>query len=76
MSDRYETPRWDDEPEELGRREVLAEEVPEQTVEPVEPDLDASSENVLDGWPAAGTAPPEAEPEAEAEAEAAARGRG
>ncbi len=54
MSDRYETPRWDDEPEELV--------VGGNPVAPVEDDVDevgagedieASSENVLDGWPAA-----------------------
>ena len=43
MSDRYETPSWDDEPDELTTRtEGPAE----------EPGLDSSSENVLDGWPA------------------------
>ena len=50
MSDRYETPRWDDEP-----RDLLASE--ESATEPLDAadgdsDLDASSENVLDGWPA------------------------
>jgi 6,7-dimethyl-8-ribityllumazine synthase len=50
MSDRYETPRWDDEPEELLASEESATEMPDATER--ESDLDASSENVLDGWPA------------------------
>jgi len=50
MSDRYETPRWDDEPEDLLAGETRPASDP---VEGAESDLDASSENVLDGWPAA-----------------------
>ena len=51
MSDRYETPRWDDEPRDL----LASEESVAPTPDPAEgeSDLDASSENVLDGWPAA-----------------------
>jgi 6,7-dimethyl-8-ribityllumazine synthase len=51
MSDRYETPRWDDEP----RDPVANEESGASVSDPSEEgsDLDASSENVLDGWPAA-----------------------
>lgn len=51
MSDRYETPRWDDEPEDLLAGEGSAAAMPSETEG--ETDLDASSENVLDGWPAA-----------------------
>ena len=51
MSDRYETPRWDDEPKDLLASEEPAAEMPDATEG--ESDLDASSENVLDGWPAA-----------------------
>ncbi len=51
MSDRYETPRWDDEPSDLLASEESATEIPGATED--ESDLDASSENVLDGWPAA-----------------------
>ena len=57
MSDRYETPRWDDEPKNLpgsddlpGSEEASAD-APDETEDGS--DLDASSENVLDGWPAA-----------------------
>ena len=50
MSDRYETPRWDDEPEELLASKESAADLPDVTEG--ESDLDASSENVLDGWPA------------------------
>ena len=50
MSDRYETPRWDDEPEDLLAGETRAADDP---VSADESDLDVSSENVLDGWPAA-----------------------
>jgi len=49
MSDRFETPRWDDEPQELGSRDAAAAE--KQADVPDAADLDASSENVLDGWP-------------------------
>ena len=53
MSDRYETPRWDDEPEELVVGGELAGDAPDDGDEAVaEVDLEASSENVLDGWPA------------------------
>jgi 6,7-dimethyl-8-ribityllumazine synthase len=52
MSDRYETPRWDDEPKDLLASEVSATDMPE-AIEDDEVDLEASSENVLDGWPAA-----------------------
>ena len=51
MSDRFETPRWDDEPQELGSRGAAAAE--KQADEPDVSDVDASSENVLDGWPVA-----------------------
>jgi 6,7-dimethyl-8-ribityllumazine synthase len=61
MSDRYETPSWDDEPEEPGSAAVAGGDVrvtgmgDAEAREPDsrEADLDASSENVLDGWPAA-----------------------
>ncbi len=65
MSDRYETPRWDDEPEELGRRYEPAQETPPAPeTAPEQPagaeagpnedsDLDVSSENVLESWAAA-----------------------
>ncbi len=49
MSDRYETPRWDDELEEIGDVDGAGEDTAVGGVE--ESDLDASSENVLDGWP-------------------------
>jgi len=67
MSDRYETPRWDDEPDDLETRSPVANEgyePPEAGAEVGEPNLDASSENVLDGWPAVD---PDAEPEDEDE---------
>lgn len=65
MSDRHNTPRWDDELEELESDDVVAEERP--TAEVGESDLDASSENVLDGWPAADVAADvEAAPDADA----------
>jgi 6,7-dimethyl-8-ribityllumazine synthase len=85
MSDRYETPRWDDEFEELGRTAVGGQGDVEADADGAEEaiDLDASSENVLDGWPAT-TEPvvttadpdeelepgPDAEPEIEHDAEA------
>jgi 6,7-dimethyl-8-ribityllumazine synthase len=60
MSDRYESPRWDDEPESFrlddGSDEIAAGGEPTSEVDGSAidtPDLDASSENVLDGWPAA-----------------------
>ncbi len=52
MSDRYETPRWDDEIEEPGGRDLASTGTSEPEQEAAAPDLDASSENVLDGWPA------------------------
>ena len=56
MSDRYETPRWDDEPDELPAREDRPSDDPIDE-DPLalegESDLDASSENVLEGWPVA-----------------------
>lgn len=51
MSDRYETPRWDDEPRDLLASEESATGAADANGEGS--DLDASSENVLDGWPAA-----------------------
>ena len=51
MSDRYDTPPWDDEPKEHGGRDAVAD--APAAGETDEPDLDASSENVLDGWPLA-----------------------
>ncbi len=54
MSDRYETPRWGDEPEEFASDNVVVDE--ESAAEVEVPELDAASENVLDGWPAAETA--------------------
>lgn len=51
MSDRYDTPSWDDEVEELGSRASTPVETEADAV-----DLDASSENVLGGWPAASEA--------------------
>ena len=51
MSDRFETPRWDDEPQELGTSDAAAAE--KQADETDVSDLDASSENVLGGWPVA-----------------------
>jgi 6,7-dimethyl-8-ribityllumazine synthase len=79
MSDRYETPRWDDDLEKLdkldesGRDEsVAARSEPTPDDEPAdvaaEPDLDASSENVLEGWPV-DAAEPEPEPEPEPQPE-------
>src|SRR4051794_30730962 len=55
MSDRYETPSWGDEPDDSATRSPVAgepREPLERTGEAGEEDLDASSENVLDGWPA------------------------
>jgi 6,7-dimethyl-8-ribityllumazine synthase len=53
MTDRYGTPRWDDEPEQLGERDAVTDAPPAADANGAadEPDLDASSENVLDGWP-------------------------
>lgn len=65
MSDRYETPRWDAEPNELGNDAPPAAEEPLDPASPgdvaaaVGPaeDLEAASENVLEGWPVADVAP-------------------
>ncbi len=46
MSERFETPSWDNEPKELAENDGAAADEPEDA------DLEASSENVLDGWPA------------------------
>jgi len=48
MSDRYETPRWGDEPRDLLASEEPAIETPDGTEGGS--DLETSSENVLDGW--------------------------
>ena len=71
MSDRYETPSWDSEPDDLGTRNPVADDpaeldagTPEVGTE--EQGLDASSENVLDGWPAVDLdAAPEEQPAVE-----------
>jgi 6,7-dimethyl-8-ribityllumazine synthase len=52
MSDRYETPSWDAEPDDLASRRPTGTEPEETEAAEEEPGLDASSENVLDGWPA------------------------
>jgi 6,7-dimethyl-8-ribityllumazine synthase len=60
MSDRYETPSWDDEPEDLGpanRVTADADDVDEASAEDV--DLEAASENVFDAWPVAPPAEPD-----------------
>ena len=67
MSDRSETPRWDDEPDDLATRSPVADEGHEPSGAGAEvggPGLEASSENVLEGWPAAD---PDAVPEDEEE---------
>ena len=54
MSDRYETPSWGDEPDDLATRSPVADDALAADtvgVEAGDPDLEASSENVLDGWP-------------------------
>ena len=53
MSDRFDTPSWDSEPEDLGAREAMADEA---TGSAGDEALDTSSENVLDGWPVADVA--------------------
>ena len=53
-SDRYETPSWDDEPQELGPQRPSSDTLPGEASGYAEADLDASSENVLDGWPVVG----------------------
>src|SRR4051794_14516518 len=85
MSDRYETPSWDDDPEELGAGGTVAgDTVPGDTVSgdmasgdmvsgdaeprPADEDLDASSENVFDGWPLADSDVAGDEPVGEVEA--------
>jgi 6,7-dimethyl-8-ribityllumazine synthase len=72
MSDRYETPSWDDEPKELGSANRLADgdsdEISAEDAEDAE--LDVASENIFDAWPIAPTAEPE-EDEAPAEEVAA-----
>jgi 6,7-dimethyl-8-ribityllumazine synthase len=50
MSDRYETPRWGEDPKEFESDTTVGSDDPD--VEAEEPELDAASENVLDGWPA------------------------
>jgi 6,7-dimethyl-8-ribityllumazine synthase len=60
MSDRYATPSWDDEPDDLRTESpapdepstLSADTVAGATPELGDQDLDVSSENVLDGWPA------------------------
>ncbi len=52
MSDRYETPSWDDEPDDLATRNPATDAPGDPDAGSGERDLDASSENVLDGWPA------------------------
>jgi 6,7-dimethyl-8-ribityllumazine synthase len=64
MSDRYDAPRWDNELEELGSDDAVAEEEP--AAEVGESDLDTSSENVLDGWPAAAADDVEVAPDPDA----------
>jgi 6,7-dimethyl-8-ribityllumazine synthase len=67
MSDRYETPSWDAEPDELETRSPAIDAPSDLDVGSGEQDLDASSENVLDGWPASDpTAAPHEEPPVEA----------
>ena len=69
MSDRYHTPRWDDQPDKPESDDVVVEEEPAAEVE--DPDLDASSENVLDGWPVV-AAPADVEAALDADASEAA----
>jgi 6,7-dimethyl-8-ribityllumazine synthase len=61
MSDRYETPSWDDEPADLGSAAAAAPETePDDVAEgAADTELDESSENVLDGWPVAEVSSPE-----------------
>jgi 6,7-dimethyl-8-ribityllumazine synthase len=74
MSDRYETPSWDDEPRDLGSANRLADDasdVDEPSAE--DADLESASENVFDAWPVASAtdedeAPPAEAAEADAEA--------
>ena len=54
MSDRYETPSWDDEPRDLGSANRVADDASDMDDVPAaDPDLDAASENVFDAWPVA-----------------------
>jgi 6,7-dimethyl-8-ribityllumazine synthase len=55
MSDRFETPSWDAEPDDLGSGKGVVEEASENAA--ADEDLDASRENVLDGWPVSTPAP-------------------
>jgi 6,7-dimethyl-8-ribityllumazine synthase len=73
MSDRYETPSWDDEPRELGSTEPgrSDEETDGGPGAAAGADLDASSENVLDGWPVADIVPAEDDAGAGSELDAA-----
>jgi 6,7-dimethyl-8-ribityllumazine synthase len=66
MSDRYETPSWDDEPADLGTAAPVSPESEPDDVpgEAADTGLDASSENVLDGWPVAEVGASEDEDEA------------
>ena len=64
MSDRFETPRWDDAPEELAIGDDTAAQAPAGEADGS--DLDASSENVLDGWPVADVVADEADEAGEA----------
>jgi 6,7-dimethyl-8-ribityllumazine synthase len=57
MSDRYETPSWDAEPDDLAPRSPVVGEPEAIGAGGDEPGLDASSENVLDAWPAADPTP-------------------
>jgi 6,7-dimethyl-8-ribityllumazine synthase len=57
MSDRYETPSWDDEPADLGNAAPDSPEPDDAPGDAADTDLDASSENVLDGWPVAEAVP-------------------
>ena len=72
MSDRYETPRWGGDPEEPGSDDAVAEGEP--AAEEGESGLDASSENVLDGWSEADVAVAEIEAAAYAAASEAVPG--
>jgi 6,7-dimethyl-8-ribityllumazine synthase len=51
MSDRFETPSWDAEPDDLGSGKALTDEAGAGSAG--DDELEASSENVLDGWPVA-----------------------
>ena len=72
MSDRYEPPRWGGDPEEPGSDDAVAEGEP--AAEEGESGLDASSENVLDGWSEADVAVAEIEAAAYAAASEAVPG--